>query len=219
MTSRFSLHAFGTLTLAGGLLLATGCSTPGYRQAAATSGSITTAAEDIDAAQRYVSAALISLDQLLNRPNTDLRSAFADYRNNVDSLDRSMERLHDRAQEMADRRVEYVRTWDRQNEAIVDEAIRARSIARQKEVESELLQAERSYLNARESLDPLLANLRDVERLLSVDLTPAGAQNARNAFGQTERSAENAREALSRLAQDFREISLNLDPTAPVIAE
>lgn len=208
---------FTAATLLG--LLAAGCSTPAHQQAAQTSGTLTNAADDIETARRNLNSATIALDRLLNQPATDLRPAFTDYRGAVDSLDRSMARVHDRAQEMADRRQSYIATWDRENAAISDPAVRARSVARQQEVANQLLQAERSYLDVREDMTPLLAGLRDVQRLLSVDLTPAGVENARSLFGQVERNAERTRRSLDRLAQDFREASVHVNPSTTVIAE
>jgi septation ring formation regulator EzrA len=216
--SSFSRRVLAAATVSLGLFAA-GCSSTGYRQAAATSTNLSTAVDDIEASQRQLNLATISLDRLLNQPTTDLRPGFRDFRSAVDGLDRSVGSLERRAQEMANRRVAYLRTWDIENAAIQDQAIRARSVARQQEVANQLLQVERSYLNARENFLPLISSLRDIERLLSVDLTVAGVENARSLFGQTERNAENARQALARLAQDFREVSVHLDPAGTVIAE
>jgi predicted RNase H-like nuclease (RuvC/YqgF family) len=206
-------------TFAASLFLSVGCQTTPQRQATRATSTVASAADELESARNQINAATVALDQIVNYPHADLRPAYNQYRRSVDDLERTAAALDRRGAEVAQRRQEYVATWERENAAIQNEAIRARSYARLQEVDNQLAQLERNYINAREQFLPLVNDLRDIERMLSVDLTAAGIQNARNYFGQVDRNAENARQSVARLAQEFRAASTLLEPGAARIAE
>ena len=215
MTSMSFKHVtLATLAAAGLLLAPTGCATRGYEKAAATSDAITEAASQVELAQRQLSEATSALQALSAQPDRELRSAFERYRTAVADLENTVGAVREQTNQMEKQGREYFNTWDVRLSEIRNEDIRARSADRQREVTEQFAEIQRRYQDARQQLDPLMSNLRDIRSALGIDLTPAGLQEARPFIERSDTAATTAREALARLAESLRALSSTLDPTA-----
>lgn len=207
------------LALAIALIGAAGCTTAGYERAERTSIAIDRAAADLRTAQQQLARATSALNQLVDEPSEDLRPEFEHYQAAVGDLERTASALDRQANELRDQRLAYLDRWEQQNQEIRSDDIRDRSLQRRDEVAQELAQLEESYRGARETMIPLLRDLQDVQRMLSVDLTPAGLAGARDIVDQARRNIEPARSALADVEQQFRAASVRLEPQTQTTAE
>lgn len=212
LMSHWAARSLAATLAASALLAATGCQTRGYQRAAATSGSLTTAANELESAKAQINQAVSALEQMVQRPTDDLRPLFTDYRRAVSDLENSVQSLERRSVEMEEHKQNYLATWDQRTGEMLNPQIRDQSLQRQQEVTQQFSDVQNSYTEARESFVPLMQDLRDIQRMLSVDLTAAGVEVARNLLPQIRDNAGDARQALTQLAEDFREVSTNLEP-------
>ena len=207
-----------TLALVSAVLFA-GCATRGYQRAEATSNSMEAAATDMARTQAQISLATSTLSAMLNQPQQDLRPAFNDFSRAVANLQERYADLENRSNELAQRRDAYLTTWDQRNAEIQNPDIRDASLARQRQVTEDFARAQQAYQNARQTLQPLVSDLQDVQRLLSVDLTANGIATVRELALNARNRAESARQTLDQVASEFRAVSSTLDPQSEALTE
>lgn len=203
-----------TLALAGAVVFHSGCATAGYEKAESAADSMAATAAQIETARRQLVEATTSLDVLINRTPPDLPQAFERYRTAVSALDGTFQQVRSNAQRMAEKGEEYFSTWDARLTEIHSEDIRERSLERQQEVTQRFTDIQRSYREAARQFEPVMTRLADIQKLLSVDLTPAGVQGAREFAERAEDSATTLRRTLDDLAERFREVSGRMGPGA-----
>ena len=107
---------------------------------------------------------------------------------------------------------QYFNTWDLRLSQIRNEDIRARSAERQREVTEQFADIRLRYENARQQMEPLMSNLRDIQSALGIDLTPAGVDSAREFVRQADSNSIAARQALDQLAEALRNVNSALYP-------
>lgn len=205
------------LAMASALVLHSGCATAGYEKAESAADSMAATAAQIETARRQLVEATTALDVLVNRTPPDLPAAFERYRGAVAALDGTFQQVRGNAQRMAEKGEEYFSTWDTRLTEIQSEEIRERSLERQQEVTQRFTEIQRSYREAARQFEPVMTRLADIQKLLSVDLTPAGVQGAREFAQQAEDSATTLRRTLDDLAERFREVSGRMGPGAPAL--
>ncbi len=213
------LSAFRTSIVVSGAIASaavvmTGCANRGYMRASSTSNTVSEAATEIDTARRQIDEATTALTLLVSAPTAELKTTFERYRSAVGGLDTSVAQLKQKAQEMDAKGDKYFAAWDASLTEMKSEQMRARSAERQREVTDGFSQMRQQYMVARRNLDPLVSKLHDVRSLLSVDLTPAGVNNAREFLPNVEQDAKIARQSLDQLAEQFRALSTRLDPVS-----
>jgi predicted RNase H-like nuclease (RuvC/YqgF family) len=210
-TSTISLLLTSSLLL-GATFLELGCATKGYQKAAATSSSLQTAATQVDLARTEVTNATSALDAFNTSSPAELRTTFKRYQENVAALDLANANLQQKTQDTEAEKNKYLATWNQNMAEMKNDEIRARSKERQQEVTAQFDQLKQRYEDAHKQFDPFIANLHDIQRLLSVDLTPDGVASAREFVEKAKANAVNVRESLDRLAEGLRTSSVNLNP-------
>jgi chromosome segregation ATPase len=213
LVSRIALPI--ALAVSGGtLLMSSGCQTRGYEKAAATSDAVTSAATQVDLAKTQITETATALQELANKPATELKPAFERYRTSVANLDKTVAQLKDETAAMEKQGRSYFDTWDARLSKIHSEDIRARSAERQREVTAQFADLQHSYQDMRLQLEPLMSTLHDIQASLGIDLTPAGVQAAREFISRADTNANAARQALDQLGDRLRNLSTTLNPNA-----
>ena len=213
---------FSSLFLGCGLvavaLLAPGCATKGYQKAAATSNTLQTAASQVDLARSEVADATSALDAFSTSSPAELRPTFSRYQETVTALDQAHLDLQQKTQDMEAQGRKYFDSWDASMAQMKSEDIRSRSKERQQEVTAQYADIQQRYQDAHRQFDPFISNLHDIQRLLSVDLTPAGVASAREFVEKAKVNGGAVRQALDHLADGLRSFSANLNPAAAAAA-
>jgi chromosome segregation ATPase len=204
-------HLLASAALLIPALATVGCASfsrsPGHLRGQTTSDSITTAANEIENARRQLADTSNALGALVNQPTFDLPAAFERYRSSVTAMERTVGAVNSEAENMQKQGQRYFEHWNSQLAAMQNEDIRARSATRQQEVTRQFTEIQQQYQEARQQLPVLMAHLRDIQKLLSADLTPAGIASAREFAGRAENEALRVRQTLDRLAESFRSVS------------
>lgn len=210
MTTKNIFSLIGSSFLAAALLA--GCATTGYQKAAATSDSLSTAASQVELAQGQITEVTTALHSLIARPSEDLRPAFKRYQAALGSLDQTVATVNQQTTAMEAQGRNYFDAWDARMAEMKNENIRARSQARQQEVTEQFNDIQRRYQDARRQFEPFITNLHDIQKLLSVDLTPAGIASAREFAEKADTNAAAVRQALDHLGEGLRAVSVTLSP-------
>jgi chromosome segregation ATPase len=206
------VRALLCLALGAVVFVGIGCATHGYQKAQRTSQSLTAAAQQIDLARQQLATTSATLSALVNQPTRDLKRAFEDYRSSVNALERTIKDVNNQAEIMQREGAKYFDTWNKQLAEMRSENVRARSASREQEVAQQFNAIQQQYYAVQQQFGPLLSRLHDIERLLSVDLTPTGVRTAQDFAARADGDAAKLRATLDQLAAQFRAVSGVLAP-------
>jgi len=210
------LIAIGHSTAAALLLLSiAGCKSSGYEKQSATGASLRESANRIDLTQKKLDETIASLNDLVKDPKPDLRPQYQTFSGNVNSLDSLAKSLHSQVTSMDTKGKEFFGNWDQQLAAIKNEEIRTRGEARRAEVTNSFANVKRQYAQAELSFQPLLSDLRDIQRYLGTDLTPAGVASIKNTAGKANNDASKLNESLASLTAEFNKLGVSMSSVAP----
>lgn len=162
-----------------------------------------------------VDGALQALNDLVNHPSRDLQRQFRTYTDALNKLESAHDKLRANVEAMESEGREYLVTWDREIATIQDQDLRNSTAERRTEVSERMDTLHESFIDARESLAPLLHRLQEIETALKVDLTSAGVESVRPTVGNAN-DVEPARDALRQLANAFREAAVSLAAAQPM---
>jgi len=201
------------------LLSGVGCKTTGYEKQTATGNSLRESADRIDLTQKKLDETMASLTNLVNNPNPDLRPQYQAFSGNVNSLDSLAKSVHSQVVSMEKKGKEFFADWDQQLAAIKNEEIRTRGEARRAEVTNAFANVKREYAQSEDGFQPLLSDLRDIQRYLGTDLTPAGVASMKNTAAKANNDANKLNESLSNLTAEFNKLGVSMSSVAPTPPE
>ncbi len=203
------------LTLSATAALLVGCASTGYQSGTKAGTNIQKAADKIAQLSKQVDITLASLNELVSQPKPDLRPQFKSYAANVKTLGALAKEITNARMKMADESKNFLAKWDAEIAQINNEDIKTRSQSRKAEVSNRLQSIKRSYAEVEMAFKPFANDLRDVEKYLSVDLTPAGVATMKDVAVKATQHAVPVRDALNKLAADFKSLGVAMSAVAP----
>lgn len=208
----FSLAAATTASI----LLLTSCASTGYDEGNKTAANIQTAADLIAALPAQIDTTLASLNEIVNQPQADLRPQYKQFAANVAKVESSAKEIGAARRAMGAKQKEFFAKWDEQLAQIKNEDIKARSESRKAEVNQKLLAVKKSYSVAEMDFQPFMSDLRDVQKFLSVDLTPGGVAAIKDTAAKASQHAVPLKASAIKLAGDFKALGVSMSSiTAP----
>ena len=161
-------------TLAVLAALLAGCATSGYQKAETATTSMSQLRQELLAGKQQIDGTLGALDRLVGQPSLDLRAGYDAFRREVSLMDRQAKRTRNRADSMWKSGQAYLDAWDSEMAAYATAAVRQRSEERRAEVIRDYQMLSRMMLATRDAFQPFMADVADIERALSTDLTRSG---------------------------------------------
>jgi len=214
-TGRTLLHAGSLASLIALAVWLTGCASSGYKQGDTAATNIRKAADRIDALPKEIERALGSLSDLVNNPQPDLKPQFKKFSSDVKRVEASAEHVQAARRSMAEKGQAFFDKWDEQLANITNEDIKARSQSRKEVVASRLMEVKVSYEQTEQAFKPFIADLRDIQTFLSIDLTSGGVEAARDPLKKAMQDAIPVTEAVRELAADFQALGLAMASVTP----
>jgi outer membrane murein-binding lipoprotein Lpp len=207
--------SLAALTVAATLLLA-GCASSGYEKGNKTAANIQAAANLIAALPGQIDTTLTSLQDIVQKPQADLRPQYKQFAANVVDVESSAKDIASARRSMGENQKEFLAKWDEQLAQIKNEDIKARSQTRKDEVNQKLLSVKKSYTLAETDFKPFMSDLRDVQKFLSVDLTTGGVAAIKDTAAKATQHAVPLKASLAKLAEDFKALGVSMSSvTAP----
>jgi len=198
---------------AGVALALVGCASSGYEKGSQA------AAERIAAMPGRINATLTALDDLIQRPQSDLRPQFKGFGSQLADLESSAQDISSARHNMGAQGKEFFAKWDEQLAGIQNEDIKARSQSRKDEVAAKLQAIKLSYSEAAGVFKPFLADLKDVQKYLSVDLTASGVASIKDTAAKASQDAGPLKASLSKVAVDFKNLGVAMSAVTPAPAK
>jgi outer membrane murein-binding lipoprotein Lpp len=204
----------GLAAVTAALLLA-GCASSGYEKGNQTAANIQTAANRIAALPGQIDKTLASLNELVNKPQSDLRPQFKQFNAYLSDVVSAAKDIGAARRSMGEKSKEFFAAWDAQMAKINNEDVKARSQARKDEVGQRMEAIKRSYTEAEVAFRPFLTKLQDVQKYLEVDLTAGGLGAIKDTVGKANADAAPLNAAINKLADDFKALGLAMSSVTP----
>jgi len=197
------------------LMCATGCRSTGYKKSDLAAQSFQKAAMEVQAEAREVEVTLTALNDLVNKPEADLKPQFQRFETALKRLTESAEQTDRTRRRMEKKSAEYFAAWDREVAGINYGKVREQSEARKGEVTNRFHSVNTRYEEAQAVVWPLITYFNDIRTALSVDLTAAGLESVKDIVSNADQNARKVQTALGRLTDELTTSGTALSSTLP----
>lgn len=187
------------LSLALAIVCFAGCASTPYQKGDAAAISLQDAASDVQIESRALEVAMGTLDDLVNKPDPDLKPQFKRFSKALENLAASAKHNEHSEARMAQRTSIYFDEWNKQLATMNYEVVRARSEARKAEVTNYVDSVNKRYRESQDAMGPLLNYLYDVRKALETDLTQNGIESIKPVVAKARENADKVQGALGRL--------------------
>jgi ElaB/YqjD/DUF883 family membrane-anchored ribosome-binding protein len=191
------------------------CASPNYNKGSATGTGLKESSDKIRAASGQLDATLDSLNDLVNNSQPDLRPQYKKFSGNVDDLGKLARSVDESVNSMRDKSNEFIAKWSQDSAGIQSEDIRNRSASRLKEVSEALSSVKQSHADTETAFRPLMSDLRDIQKYLGTDLTPAGVAAMKDVAAKSNTDGPKLKEALGKLSAQFQSLGVAMSAMAP----
>ncbi len=213
-TSKLTLLA-SNLALTVAVAILAGCASHNYDKGSATAAGLKESADKIQSADGQLNATLASLNNLVERPQADLRPQYKQFSDNVDDLASLAKNVDASVTAMRENGKEFFAKWSEELAGIKNEDIRNLSAARQKEVSDELMNVKKSYAATEIAFKPFMSDLRDIQKYLGTDLTPAGVASMKDVAAKANTTGATLKKAVGKLSADFKSLGIAMSAATP----
>jgi len=208
------LVSLAATTVAAAILLA-GCASPGYKQGDITAANIQATADRLAALPGQIDTTLASLNDLVGKPQADLGPQYQQFAANLDQMESSSKEVTADRHAMGEKGKEFLVTWDEQIAQIQNKDIKALSQSRRATVDQQLLAIKKSYAEACMAFKPFMADLKDEQKYLSVDLTTGGIAAIKDTVAKSNQDAVPLKVSLTTLAGNFKSLGVSMSSFTP----
>ena len=185
------------------------------RQAKVTSKMVTSLNEtrqELVKADQEVDQVLAAMTRLEARPK-DLKQEFKAYSEEVSDVAAQSDAARERADEMRERWQDYVATWEDEMERVSSPELRASAAERRETVRANYDHLRNAAREMQTAYGPFVRELRDIERSLSLDLTPAGVEATKPAFEKARETGTNLQEKIDTFVAELDKVRTEERPS------
>jgi F0F1-type ATP synthase membrane subunit b/b' len=208
-----SLVALAALTVAATqLFTAVPASAGNYKQADKTGASIAEFRDEIVNIKKEVDAAMIALDKVITTADTDPRKAFKEFDKAVPRVESAATKAKKRAEDMKARGQDYFKQWETELAGVTNPEIRALAEKRKAQLQAAFDNIKTTMEPAKEQFNPWLADLKDLQKYLSNDLTVGGIDAAKGLFGKSKSGGQKVQQTLDNVIAELNTIAAAVTP-------
>lgn len=188
-----------------------GCSSTGYKKAEGTASKIAQTRTELTNASRQIDTTLNSLTSLISADSTNADALFKQFSTNITAIETQAAKVRKTVDSMHAQGAAYFAAWEQDSALFQNPDLKAQADKRRLELQNDYAQIN-AYLKATgEAYQPFDKDLRDVERFLSNDLTPAGRasisaplQRITTEGRVTQKAIDNAIRVMDQVAAKFK---------------
>ncbi len=178
MMNRSARYMFGVLISIGLTLAVSGCggavSGGGPQKAAGMSGGLLKAQAEMMRLKDQIAQTNAALKDMITDPQRDLRPQYKTFANAVKKTDAMVKKIRERTVTIQAGLDKYIDDWRDQVVAIQDPNLRQQALERVNQAKASFSRLYTLLTGTKEILTPYVGNLKDIQRYLDTDLTPAG---------------------------------------------
>jgi chromosome segregation ATPase len=166
----------------------------------------------LKAGESQIDSIITSLNGLSSAQGSDLVSRYNDFSKQVEKLDSTAKQVRKRAEKAKSEREDYLKAWQKDQNKIQNEQLKAASEAKRTELEPLLQQISESLTSGNKNFTPLLQNLKDLSLFLGNDLSERGLTTAQPMISDCNKSAELVKEDVDRANEALANLAARITP-------
>ncbi len=198
--------------LIGSILLSAGCAmnkTGQAKEVTRTLTSMQSTRQELGKFQAQIDNVLAVMDQLSSASAASLPKTYKAFTKQVSRTVSQADTVQRRAEQMRARWQDYITSWEKASEQFSTPELRARAAERLQAVRQNYDRLREATRALEKAHQPFLAQLKDIQTSLALDLTAAGVKAAQPAF-------ENARKDAADVKQQIANFSATIDQVLAV---
>jgi hypothetical protein len=204
--------SLSALSVAGLLLVGSSASAAGYKLADKVGNGIADFRDEIVDVKKAVDATMASLDKIVAQASTDPRKAFKEFDKNVPRIDSAANKAKKRAADMKEKGKAYFETWEKDLANVKDPEIRKLAEDRKMKLQETFDKIKTSIEPARDQFTSWLANLKDLQKYLSQDLTIGGIDAAKDLIAKSKKDGVDVQQTLDRVIGELNTVVATITP-------
>ncbi len=134
--------------------------------------------KEVTEVRGQVQGAMDSLNALTSGDPKNLTKNYKAFSKNVEDMAKSQQTTAARAEDLKSRREAYLAEWQKKSEEVTNPEIQALMQQRAEAVKATFETLQPAAQAAKAAFPPFLSDLQDIQKLLSVDLSPSGVAAA-----------------------------------------
>jgi len=211
-TSSIRTLSLAALSVAGLLLAANSANAAGYKLADKAGKGIAEFRDEIVDVKKAVDATMASLDKIVAQAATDPRKAFKEFDKNVPKIDSAAEKAKKRSADMKEKGKTYFEAWEKDMANVNDPNIRKLAEDRKMKLQETFDKIKTSLEPARDQFTTWLANLKDLQKYLSQDLTIGGIDAAKDLIMKSKKDGVDVQQTLDRVITELNSVVATITP-------
>jgi len=194
------------------LFTATAVTAAGYKLADKTGASIAEFRDEIVNVKKEVDATVAALDKVVTTATTDPRKAFKEFDKAVPRIDDAAKKAKKRAEDIKARGQDYFKQWEKELAAVNNPEIRQLAEERKTKLQATFGSIKTFMEPARDQFNTWLADLKDLQKYLSNDLTIGGVDAAKDLIGKTNTEGQGVQQSMDKVIAELNTIVATLTP-------
>ena len=185
----------------------------GYKQADKTGASIAEFRDEILNVKKEVDATMVALDKVVTTAASDPRKAFKDFDKAVPRIEAAAKKAKKRADDMTARGQDYFKQWEKELAGVNNPEIRKLAEDRKAKLQETFGSIKTFMEPVRDEFYTWLANLKDLQKYLSNDLTIGGVDAAKELIGKTKTGGQQVQHSIDKVIAELNTIVATLTPS------
>jgi len=194
------------------LALVTGCKNQGQaKESKAVVSSMKETHEYLAKAANELEGTRALLDRLSSE--TDLKAWKAEYDKTVDKMQKAAAKARDQWLDMKHNGTAYIERWDQEIAETQSPTVKEGMEARRQRIGAAMDGLITSAQDLRDSYQPYVADLKDLQTALAIDLTPGGVRSQSAAIEKAKADGEVVAKKLDAVGQQLDKLAGRMSPT------
>ena len=207
-----SIHEFRIVAITVMTALIAGCSSSGrISEGNKAIEGFSDVRESVAKAQTQVDKTLQSMSQL--SAGGDVSKSYKAFSANVDDLKDIADSARQRSESMRKNVEAYVAKWQKEMETVQDPTIKASLSQRRDAVRSNFDSVRASAQACREAYQPFMKHLEEIDKALSIDLSPAAVPGLKPAMDKAQIEGQTLKQRLSSMQGELDRIESGMSST------
>ncbi len=219
--TRMTIHWWSVGSMLCAIMLLAGCETTGqHAQAKKATRAVTSMEQtrtELVRADQQVDEAIVALDRLTST-SAPLPDAYRVYTAQVNEAAKQSKDAQRRAERMRDRWRDYIIAWETEVDTVASPEMQAQATERRQAVRENYDRLRDAARAVNSAYGPFLTDLRDIQKTLALDLTPAGIEAAKPAIDGAHQNAQNLKQQINAFVQEIDQVAAATTGRAPVAA-
>ena len=194
------------------LFTAAEASAAGYKLADKVGASIAEFRDEIVNVKKEVDATVAALDKVVTTATTDPRKAFKEFDKALPRIDDAAKKAKKRAEDIKARGQDYFKQWEKELAAVNNPEIRQLAEERKTKLQATFSSIRTSMEPVRDQFTSWLANLKDLQKYLSNDLTIGGIDAAKELIGKAKTEGQGVQQSMDKVIAELNTIVATLTP-------